>query len=386
MASTVKTIGLAIGHTGFKLESSCAAIADGVFRQASLFGWEVMDLRSWHWNVPAGKNLDGIICDASSEFAFLKEVPFRVHIGSQRHLRTRCGVTTDEIALGQMAAAYFLERGFRNFGLAAYQTDDLNAALTAFKAHIEKVGGVCQTILGMHLPDLDSGTKVNNAVRTQLKELTTPLGIFCSNDRLAVRLCQLCIDDGLSVPEQAAIMGAGNDTIACQSGPVALSSITMDYRQHGIEAALLIKRLMDGEDISKGTLARLPPKEIVTRRSTDIMAVPDTHVAHALRYIWDHYRNPITPDEIAAYCGVPRRSLERRFKKELGRTLMREVIHRRLTKASELLINGQMLSVDIAAYAGFASQQYFNYQFKKQFGLSPVAYRKSKRSKHKPGS
>jgi LacI family transcriptional regulator len=386
MVRTGKTIGLAIGHTGFQLESSCAAIADGVFRQASQFGWEVIDLRSWHWNAPPGKNLDGLICDASSELELLKDVPFSVNIGPKRKLRTNCGVTTDQAALGQMAATYFIERGFRNFGLAAYQMDDLNAALTAFKAHIEKYGGVCQTILGMHLPGSSQATEVRNAVGKQLKELTTPLGIFCTNDRLAVRLCQLCIDYGLSVPEQAAIMGAGNDPIACQSGSVPLSSIDMDYRQHGMEAALLLKRLMDGESIPKGTISRLPPKEIVTRRSTDIMAVPDTHVAHALRYIWDHYRKPVTPDQIAAYCAVPRRSLERRFKKELGRPLMKEVMHRRLSKASDLLINSQMLSADIAAYAGFATQQYFNFQFKKKFGLSPRAYRNSKRRKHNPGS
>lgn len=381
MVGARRAIGLAIGHPGSQVES-CAAIAGGVFQQASQYGWEVMDLRSWHWKIPAGHDLGGLICDAGTVDELLKDVPFCVNIGPYGHSRTHCGVNTDKIAMGQMAADYFLERGFRNFGLAAFHTDKLNAALTSFKAHIETNGGDCQSILGMHLSDTTPAAEVRSAVQKQLKSLTSPLGIFCSNDRLAVRLCQLCIDTGLSVPEQAAILGAGNDFIACQSGPVPLSSIALDYRQMGIEAVQLLKQLMDGEPIPKETVARVPPKEIVTRRSTDIMAVPDKHVAQALRYIWDHYRSPISADEIAAFCGLPRRSLERRFKKALGQTLMKEVIHRRLSKASELLINDQMLSADVAAYTGFSTQQYFNYQFKKQFGLSPVAYRKSRRQPH----
>ncbi len=160
-----------------------------------------------------------------------------------------------------------------------------------------------------------------------------------------------------------------------------LSSITPDYERHGIEAARLLQRMMEGETIPPGTLVRIPPQEIITRRSTDITAIQDTKAALALRYIWDHYRTPISPEDIAAFCGIPRRSLERRFRNALGRTLMKEVMRQRLSKACELLVSGEIPVVEIAARVGFMTPQYFNFQFKKKFGVPPQAYRERERRK-----
>jgi LacI family transcriptional regulator len=169
--------------------------------------------------------------------------------------------------------------------------------------------------------------------------------------------------------------------IACQSGPVPLSSISRDYERHGLEAARLLQRMMDGEQIPAGTIVRVPPQEIITRRSTDIMAIQDTKVALALRYIWDHYRSFVSPAAVAAYCRVPRRSLERRFKNALGRTIMKEVMRQRLSKACELLATGETSAIDISACLGFGTPQYFNFQFKKEFGIPPQAYRERERGK-----
>ena len=80
-------------------------------------------------------------------------------------------------------------------------------------------------------------------------------------------------------------------------------------------------------------------------------------------------------------CGVHRRTLDRLFKKSLGRTVSQEISRRRLMTARELLLTEDRPVADIAALVGFQTPQYFTYQFKKRFGLAPQRYRDTRRSK-----
>jgi LacI family transcriptional regulator len=381
-AKTKKTVAIAFGRTGQGLDIASSLIANGIMRHAAEQGWDVVDLRSWHWNIP--RKADGLIYERHINqpdviARIRRDIPHNVELQPERNLAAARGVVTDMEVLGRKAAEYYLERGFRNFALASYIANEWTESLKAFKTRIEKSGGTCQAVEGLHLPDDVLLTEIRDAVRAQLRKLDYPLGIFCVNDRLAFRLCAWCIEEGIAVPEQAAILGFGNDSIACQSSQVPLSSISPDYERHGVEAARLLQRMMDGKNVPPGTVIRVPPLEIITRRSTDITAIQDTKAALALRYIWDHYRKPISPKDVAAFCGIPRRSLERRFKKALGRTIMKEVMRQRLSKAGELLASGEIPAVDIAAYVGFGTPQYFNFQFKKKVGLPPQAYRDRER-------
>jgi LacI family transcriptional regulator len=382
MAKAKKTVALAFDHGA---DISSVLMANGIMRHAKEEGWELIDLRCWHWKIP--QKADGLIYRANISNAAVieglcKDIPHNVEIHPERNVAAARGVSTDMGALGRMAAEYFLERGFRNFALASYRTSDWIESLRAFKERIEQSGGTCQAVEGLHLPDDVLLTTIRDSVRAQLRDLEYPLGIFCANDRLASRLCTWCREEGIAVPEQAAILGFDNDPIICQSSSVPLSSITPDYEREGIAAARLLQRMMEGEKIPRGTIVRVPPQEIITRRSTDITAIQDTKVALALRYIWDHYTKPISLEEVGAFCGLPRRSLERRFKKALGRTIMKEVMRQRLSKAGEMLVSGEIPSIDIAASVGFNTPQYFNFQFKKKFGVPPQAYRERERTLH----
>lgn len=374
-----------LGSGGSALSVASSLIAEGVMRLAKQEDWDVIDLASWHLVIPDRAKVDGVIYitnkgKGSVLEPVLDEIPCRVKIYEGNSALRSPRVAVDQTAMGQMAAEYYLERGFRNFALAAYKTSEWDERLIVFKERIEKAGGRCQSIKGLHMTDEDP-IAVADSVREQLRDLTYPLGIFCTNDRLALRLCRWCLDEGIAVPEQAAILGCDNDTVACKSSSVPLSSIDMNYELQGFEAARLLQRMMEGEAVPEDTIIRIPPQGIITRRSTDITALEDTHAAMALRYIWDHYRENIGPDDIAAYCGLPRRTLEIRFKKALGKTLMREVMRQRLNKARELLTGGNMPAVDIAARLGFGTPQYFNFQFKKRFGVPPKEYRKRERGK-----
>jgi LacI family transcriptional regulator len=105
-------------------------------------------------------------------------------------------------------------------------------------------------------------------------------------------------------------------------GSAELSSVRHDLEGRAYEAAALLDRLMNGErppEIPK----RITPKGVVTRKSTEILAVEDSDVVAAISYIQENFRKGnLSVDDVVSLGRVPRRSLERAFRSELQRTTL----------------------------------------------------------------
>lgn len=100
-----------------------------------------------------------------------------------------------------------------------------------------------------------------------LPSVSKPIGIMTSIDRDAGFICTVCHDLGVKVPGEAAVLGNGNRELDCEMAPVPLSSIDWAKREQGLQAAALLKRLMDGEEQPEGPLL-VEPAGVVVRRST----------------------------------------------------------------------------------------------------------------------
>lgn len=73
-----------------------------------------------------------------------------------------------------------------------------------------------------------------------------------------------------------------------------------------------------------------------------------------------------------------RTAFQRRFKALTNLTPNDFVIQHKLKKAADLLVHEQIMQIgEIADKLGFGSAKYFSRLFKKQFGISPLGYRKS---------
>lgn len=100
-------------------------------------------------------------------------------------------------------------------------------------------------------------------------------------------------------------------------------------------------------------------------------------ITPALRYIADHYEEPITLDALAAACCMNRSYFCRRFHALTGRTAIAYVNEYRLTKAKALLLTTTRSIAQIAADTGFDDSSYFTRKFKALYGVSPSALRES---------
>jgi LacI family transcriptional regulator len=114
----------------------------------------------------------------------------------------------------------------------------------------------------------------------------------------------------------------------------------------------------------------------VTRTSTDILAVRDTDVAIAIRYIWEHACDrPITVDDVAAETSLSRRRLQDLFLRHIGHTISDEIRRRRVDHAKRLLVQTRTKVGLIARAAGFGSAERMSKVFRKVVGMTPHDYR-----------
>ena len=76
------------------------------------------------------------------------------------------------------------------------------------------------------------------------------------------------------------IIATENDETLCGFASPALTSLRFDGASVGFEAAEILQRLMNGDDIETREIL-IPPKGIVVRESSDDLVINDPVVARA---------------------------------------------------------------------------------------------------------
>lgn len=104
---------------------------------------------------------------------------------------------------------------------------------------------------------------------------------------------------------------------------------------------------------------------------------PDTSLQPVLDWMQVNLHRPLTLDEIAAHGAISVRSLNRRFRAEIGTTPLQWLLRARVHRAQQLLETTD-LSIDrIAEETGFGAATTLRYHFARLTRTSPQAYRNS---------
>ena len=96
----------------------------------------------------------------------------------------------------------------------------------------------------------------------------------------------------------------------------------------------------------------------------------------ALKFINENFGNEITLDTIAAACFTNKYYLSHLFTRAQGVSVGKYILDKRIKEAKRQLENKDLTVAQIAADVGFNDSSYFCRVFKKETGLTPLAYRK----------
>lgn len=285
-------------------------------------------------------------------------------------------VCPDSQKAGYMAAQYLLDRGFRHLAfVGAWGEPPWSTRREAgFAQRLAEAG------LPVHAFPLPSAPQNRRWGREQailgawLHEFPKPLGVLACDDDRGRQVLEACRAAGLQVPEDVAVLGVDNDELLCELSDPPLSSVSLNVEQAGYEAAALLDGLMAGR-ICEPQRILVEPTHVVTRRSTDVLAMDDRQVARALRFIQDNTVRPIGVADVVRHVGCSRRTLELRFQQILGRSVNREIQQARLERAKRLLAETDLPVARVAVASGFSSVNYLIRLFHQRIGLAPAAYR-----------
>jgi LacI family transcriptional regulator len=182
----------------------------------------------------------------------------------------------------------------------------------------------------------------------------------------------------LTVPEEVAVVGVDNDAIFCELSDPPLTSVALDTSRIGYEAAALLERMMDGGRPPERPVL-IPPLEIVTRRSSDVLAMTDRQLAVGARFMREHVFETITTNDMARAAGMSRRVFERRFLAQVGRSPKTEVLRLRLERVKDLLSDTDWNLAQIAERTGFKYSEYLHTVFSQKLGMTPGAFRRKRK-------
>ncbi len=349
-------------------------------------GWPVLDTEEF--TSLRGRRIDGLIANLHTEEQeqILRDAPFPF-VNVSAFLRdSRVQVIPDNREIGRMAAEHLLDRGFRSYGFCGRGGIHLNERRgEGFRERLREAGYGCfdyQPEGFLPPSDRPSLEKDVDAIKQWIHRLPKPVGVFAATDTRGRQAIEISQELGLMVPDEVAVVGVDNDELICNLPVPHLSSVVLKTERVGYRASALLARLMAGESPPEAP-ELVPPLRVATRQSSEILAVDDPDVRKALRYIRRHAAEPIRVKDILVETGVPRRSLERRFRELLGSSPGEELAKVRITMAKQRLAETEHPVAVIAEKCGFNSLPYMSEVFRKKTGQTPLAYRTQFRNKRR---
>jgi LacI family transcriptional regulator len=325
-----------------------------------------------HWGA------DGIIMrDSGRGSEALKlGIPIIVSVHLKEHIKDTPFIDTNGVRIGRMAAEHLLDRGFQHFAFCGFdnmhwsrnrcENFSKRIAKSDFETHIYKQPRSREKRLWEN----------EQAIMVDwLKSLPKPIGLMACNDDRARHVSGACNVAGLHVPEQVAIVGVDNDELVCELSDPPLSSVALNVERGGYEAAELLDKLMARRRAAQKDII-VEPTHVVTRQSTDIMAIEDSEVVKALRFIRQHASEPIQVGDVLKAVPLSRRALQKRFRSILNRSVHDEIRRVRNEQVAIMLTDTNLSISQIAKDFGYVGIEKLSRYFQREKGLTPVQYRK----------
>lgn len=281
----------------------------------------------------------------------------------------------DYTEIGRMAAEYFYKHHYYNYAFLGYSNLIWSVERqVGFEDFLEKKNMKVHSFA----TDITSSGH-NTRVKQWLQGLPKPVALFAANDVLANAVAEICQEAGIDVPREIALLGADNDDFLCNIACPTISSINLDFERQGRELGAAIYKMRQEDSITPVRII-LHPIGVRERASTVRYNIQDPYVRKILDYIDVNYTSPIAIKDIIRDIPLSRRSLEMRFKKEMGPETILSYLFGLRVKDMRHYLSSTDMPVSLAAEkSGFTDVFNVGRTFKRFTGMSPAQYRKKSR-------
>ena len=221
------------------------------------------------------------------------------------------GIYANSTRIAQMGADYFINKGYRNFAFCSlegyYWSEDRKKV---YIQYLQEKGFGCFFYDHPRHSSKNGWQEEPLRIASWLRSLPKPLALMTATDELSLQVVEAAKIADLMIPEEIALLGVDNDEALCNTTFPTLSSIDQNPEWAGFEVARILDKMMNGK-LKKKTDVIADPLRVVTRHSTDILAISDTRVASALHFINEQARDrAVSVEEVARHTGLSRRMLE----------------------------------------------------------------------------
>lgn len=206
--------------------------------------------------------------------------------------------------------------------------------------------------------------------------LPKPAAVWCEDDVLARLVCDEAGRHGVLVPDELAVLGAG-DLREAQMGRPGISTIAQPGQLVGSAALIMVVDLLRGRPLTSRKVAISPPP-VTIRQSTVSPASPDAPLLLAREWILKHACEGITVNELMELVPMSQHTFSKRFATLFGRTPGEEIRHVRLGHAQSYLVRTSLSIERIARLCGYDQMAKFSNFFKRETGMSASDYRADK--------
>jgi LacI family transcriptional regulator len=288
-------------------------------------------------------------------------------------------VMNDHRAIGRQAAEHLLGCGFRHFayyGLKNAWFSEERAA--GFAERVEEEGHPCAMLKTSAIADQRGGwCGRQRELKRWMKSQPRPLAVMAVNDALARMVVDVCRGLGMRVPYDVAVVGVGNQPVLCEASEPTISSVARNGKEIGYRAAQYLDRQMSGRQPAKQDVF-VAPAGVVTRQSTDVVAVDDPDLSLAVQRIHECLNRPFRVESLVRELNVSRRWLEYRFRQSLGLSPYEYICQARVKQVRDLLLEPRKIpDEELAERCGFSSVRHLQRAFQRVEGVTPTQYRKS---------
>ena len=211
-----------------------------------------------------------------------------------------------------------------------------------------------------------------------VRELPKPTAAFSCSPRHAKYLHAACLELGLSIPGELAIVTWMHHQSMSEFTDISLSGLRIDYDRQAYEAAAVLDRMMEGETVGDVEI-RVNCSHLEIRESSDMRAGSDRVVAQALSTIACHLSDPdLSVKRIVDEIGHSRTHLYRCFHKHVDMSVAAYIKQERLNAAKKLLVETSKPINVIARECGYSSSWILSRTLKRDAGMTPTTYRRER--------